>query len=70
MIFIFLMEIEGDETFWKEMAGGGSVRFKFPTERKDYYLAFPLSGFNTALQRARALCRSLAKEEDRSFFQE
>jgi hypothetical protein len=70
MIFIFVTEIEGEDAFWKEMLAGQSVRFKFPTERKDYYLRFPLSGFASSQQRAATLCQSLAKQEDRSFFEQ
>jgi hypothetical protein len=70
MIFIFVTEVEDEVAFWKEMAAGQAVRFKFPTERKDYYLRFPLTGFISARQRATALCQSLAKGEDRSSFSE
>ena len=68
MLFIFLVEIEGEDDFWKQVAAGQSVRFRFPTERKDYHLRFALRGFVEAQKRAFALCRSPTSEEDRSYF--
>jgi hypothetical protein len=69
VIHLFLMEIEDERALWKEMAAGESVRFRFPTERKDYYLRFPLQGFPEAQQRATRLCNLLAAEDDRAYFE-
>lgn len=70
VIHLFLMEIDGERAFWKEMAAGQTVRFRLPTERRDYYLRFPLHGFSEALQRATRLCNELPAEADRAYFQE
>lgn len=67
-LFIFITAIEGEAAFWKEMAEGSALRLRFPTERRDYHLKFPLQGFTAAQRRATTLCRSLIKEEDRAFF--
>lgn len=68
VIHLFLMEIEGERAFWKEMTAGQALRFRFPTERKDYYLRFPLQGFTEAFQRAARLCNELPAEADRAYF--
>jgi hypothetical protein len=69
VIHLFLMEIEGERAFWKEMTAGQALRLRFPTERKDYYLRFPLQGFTEAFQRAARLCNELPAEADRAYFQ-
>lgn len=68
VLFIYLMEIDGEEGFWEEFAAGEAVRFRFPTDRKDYHVRFPLQGFAQAQQRALALCRAPAGEADHPFF--
>ena len=68
VLHVFLVDIEGEGVFWKEMAAGQTVRFRFPTERKDYHLRFPLQGFPQALERATWLCRQSAAEDDRAYF--
>lgn len=68
LIHLFLVEIEDEPAFWKELAAGDWVRFRFPTERKDYYLRFPLQGFTEALERATRLCNQLGAEDDRAYF--
>ncbi|HEY7657215.1 MAG TPA: hypothetical protein VH881_10160 [Burkholderiales bacterium] len=68
MLHLFLVDIEGQLVFWMEMAAGEAVRFRFPTERKDYHLRFPLEGFTEALERATRLCNQPAAEKDRPYF--
>lgn len=69
VLHLFLVDIEGEVVFWKEMAAGESVRFRFPAERKDYHLRFPLRGFTEALERATRLCNLPAAEDDRAYFE-
>lgn len=69
VIFMYLMEIEGEDALWKELAAGEVVRFRFPTERKEYLVRFSLQGFPQAQQRALTLCRAPSVEADRPYFQ-
>lgn len=69
VLHLFLVDIEGDTVFWKEMDAGQVVRFRFPTERKVYYLRFPLQGFKDALERAARLCNLPAAAGDRAYFE-
>jgi len=69
VLHIFLVDIEGETVFWKEMDAGQTVRFRFPTERKVYYLRFPLQGFKDALERATRLCNLPAAAGDRAYFE-
>jgi hypothetical protein len=69
VLHLFLVDIEGETVFWKEIDAGQTVRFRFPTERKIYYLRFPLQGFKHALERATRLCNLPAAEKDRAYFE-
>jgi hypothetical protein len=64
-----IVNFDGENTLIDELIRGRSVRFKLRAGDKDYYLRFPLSGYDEAQKRTRALCQEMGKgTPDKDFF--
>jgi hypothetical protein len=62
--------LERDDAFWREMATGRTMRLRFSTERKVYFLRFALLGHREAMRRVEMLCRAPSGHDSRIYFEQ
>lgn len=68
--FINIINFNGETEIVRELEQGSFIRFKLKTDKKEFFMRFPLNGYKDSKSRTLELCTKYNQNSDKSYFDE